>query len=142
MPASACSIKNSFLVANGPSFHLTRVWTCVRVAGVCVVFWLFFLGGQFNGGVLFDAPDAVLRCKLVRADYEASGGEAFLTWRKGVGFATYAFGVRVELAGCVRVGGRVLGQGKGVAWFHDVKVPLPCAASLGRVLAAIEVGVW
>jgi hypothetical protein len=39
----------------------------------------------------------------VRADYEASGGDAFLTWRKGAGVAHYSFGVRVELQGVARV---------------------------------------
>jgi len=77
---------------------------------------------QFNGGLLVDDDDLSIRCKLIRADYEPSGGEAFLTWRKGAGCATYHFGVRVEVQCLLRVDGRVLGQAKGVAWFHDVNV--------------------
>lgn len=71
---------------------------------------------------MVDDKDLSIRCKLIRADYDPSGGEAFLTWRKGLGCATYHFGVRAEVQCLLRVGGRVLGQAKGVAWFHDVKV--------------------
>lgn len=71
---------------------------------------------------MVDDEDLSIRCKLIRADYDPSGGEAFLTWRKGAGCATYHFGVRIEVQCLMLVDGRVLGQAKGVAWFHDVNV--------------------
>lgn len=47
--------------------------------------------------------------------------QAFLNWRKGKCFATYSFGIRFEFMGGVRVGGRIVGQSRGVGWIYDVK---------------------
>ena len=73
----------------------------------------------FNHGLLFHNASFRARCTTIRADYE-DDGECFLNWRKGECFATYSFGVRLEFLGSVFVGGRSIGQSKGVVWVRDI----------------------
>ena len=73
----------------------------------------------FNQGLLLHNASFRARCTTIRADYE-DDGECFLNWRKGECFATYSFGVRLEFLGSVFVGGRSIGQSKGVIWVRDI----------------------
>jgi hypothetical protein len=82
--------------------------------------WLTAAFVEFDGGRLFDNGDFRARCTTIRGDYD-DGGEAFLNWRKGKCFATYNFGIRLEFAGSIFVGGRSIGQSKGVLRIYDIQ---------------------
>ena len=101
--------------------------------------WLTAAFVEFDGGQLFDNGDFRARCTTIRGDYD-DGGEVFLNWRKGKCFATYNFGIRLEFAGSIFVGGRSIGQSKGVLRIYDIKYDDDESADLSRP-ATIQ-GAW
>jgi hypothetical protein len=101
--------------------------------------WLMRAFVQFDDGKLFDNGDFRARCTTIRGDYD-NGGEVFLNWRKGKCFATYNFAIRLEFAGSIFVGGRSIGQSKGVLRVYDIKYDDDDAADASR--SAVIQGAW
>ena len=101
--------------------------------------WLMRAFVQFEDGQLFDNTDFRARCTTIRGDYD-NGGEVFLNWRKGKCFATYNFAIRLEFSGSIFVGGRSIGQSKGVLRVYDIKYDDDDATDASR--PAVIQGAW
>lgn len=85
-----------------------------------VTHWLLAAMVAHEDGALFDDGKGVTcRTTTVRGDFD-NDGAALLHWRKGKCFATFSFNIRMEYLASYSVGGRSLGQARGVVWLHDI----------------------